>query len=43
MSAPILAGAEPWSAQGGLDGALVLHGFTGNPQSMQKTFDPRDG
>src|SRR5437763_7746764 len=35
MSAPILAGAEPWSAQGGPDGALVLHGFTGNPQSMR--------
>ena len=35
MSAPILAGAEPWSAQGGPDGTLVLHGFTGNPQSMR--------
>src|SRR5437660_1622383 len=28
-------GAEPWSAPGGPDGALVLHGFTGNPQSMR--------
>ncbi len=35
MTAPILAGAEPWSAQGGPDGALVLHGFTGTPQSMR--------
>jgi carboxylesterase len=35
MTAPILSGAEPWSAQGGPDGALVLHGFTGNPQSMR--------
>jgi carboxylesterase len=35
MTAPILSGAEPWSAPGGPDGALVLHGFTGNPQSMR--------
>ena len=35
MTAPILSGAEPWSAQGGPDGVLVLHGFTGNPQSMR--------
>jgi carboxylesterase len=35
VTAPILSGAEPWSAQGGPDGALVLHGFTGNPQSMR--------
>jgi carboxylesterase len=35
MTAPIMPGAEPWSAQGGPDGALVLHGFTGNPQSMR--------
>ncbi|HWC38914.1 MAG TPA: alpha/beta fold hydrolase [Acidimicrobiales bacterium] len=35
MTAPILPGAEPWSAPGGPDGALVLHGFTGNPQSMR--------
>jgi carboxylesterase len=35
MTAPILAGAEPWSAEGGRDGVLVLHGFTGNPQSMR--------
>ena len=35
MTAPILPGAEPWSADGGPHGALVLHGFTGNPQSMR--------
>ena len=35
VSAPILPGAEPWSAAGGPHGALVLHGFTGCPQSMR--------
>ena len=33
--APILPGAEPFSASGGPHGALVLHGFTGCPQSMR--------
>jgi len=33
--APILSGAEPWSAAGGAEGVLVLHGFTGCPQSMR--------
>jgi len=28
-------GCEPWSAEGGSNGVLVLHGFTGNPQSMR--------
>lgn len=28
-------GAEPFSAPGGPHGALVLHGFTGTPQSMR--------
>ena len=32
---PVLPGAEPWSAPGGPNGALVLHGFTGCPQSMR--------
>jgi len=32
---PVLAGAEPCSASGGPHGALVLHGFTGSPQSMR--------
>ena len=31
----ILQGAEAWSADGGPNGALVLHGFTGNPSSMR--------
>lgn len=32
---PVLPGAEPFSAPGGPHGALVLHGFTGTPQSMR--------
>lgn len=28
--AEVIPGAEPWSAEGGPHGALVLHGFTGN-------------
>ncbi len=35
MTAPIQAGAEPFSAVGGPRGALVIHGFTGNPSSMR--------
>lgn len=35
MTAPLLPGAEPFSATGGPDGALVLHGFTGSPASMR--------
>ncbi len=35
MTAPLIQGAEPWSAPGGSNGVLVLHGFTGNPQSMR--------
>src|SRR5205807_1044660 len=35
MTAPVMPGAEPWSAPGGPHGALVLHGFTGCPQSMR--------
>lgn len=36
MTAPIIPGAEPWSSpDGGPHGVLVLHGFTGNPQSMR--------
>jgi carboxylesterase len=30
-----MQGAEPFSATGGPDGALVLHGFTGNPAEMR--------
>jgi carboxylesterase len=33
---PVMAGAEPFSHTGdGVKGALVLHGFTGNPSSMR--------
>ena len=35
MPSPIIPGAEPYSARGGPNGALVVHGFTGNPQSMR--------
>lgn len=31
----IIPGCEPWSAAGDDVGVLVLHGFTGNPQSMR--------
>ena len=31
----LMAGAEPWSVDGGPVGALCLHGFTGNPTSMR--------
>jgi carboxylesterase len=31
----VLEGAEPFAAAGGPQGALVLHGFTGSPQSMR--------
>jgi carboxylesterase len=30
-----MQGAEPFSHSGGPDGVLVIHGFTGNPQSMR--------
>jgi len=35
VTAPVLPGAEPFSAVGDHRGVLVLHGFTGNPQSMR--------
>lgn len=35
MTAPVLAGAEPFSHDGGEHGVLVVHGFTGNPQSLR--------
>src|SRR3954467_7806998 len=31
----VIPGAEPWSATGGPNGVLVVHGFTGSPQSMR--------
>ncbi|MCL4421741.1 MAG: alpha/beta fold hydrolase [Actinobacteria bacterium] len=35
MTAPIMAGAQAWSFSGGSAAVLVLHGFTGTPQSMR--------
>lgn len=35
MSSRYLPGAEPWSSEGGPAGVLVVHGFTGSPQSMR--------
>jgi carboxylesterase len=35
MTAPVVAGAEPFAATGGDRGVLVLHGFTGSPRSMR--------
>jgi carboxylesterase len=35
VTAPVLPGAEPFFHRGGRRGVLVLHGFTGNPQSMR--------
>lgn len=35
MPGPLLPGAEPFSASNGPHGVLVLHGFTGCPQSMR--------
>ena len=31
----MLPDAEPYSAEGGPNGALIIHGFTGSPQSMK--------
>jgi carboxylesterase len=31
----IIPGCEPWSADGGPHGVLVLHGFTGSPQGLR--------
>lgn len=35
QSIAVMPGAEPFSAPGGPHGALVVHGFTGSPQSMR--------
>jgi carboxylesterase len=32
---PLFPGAEPYSADGGSTGVLLLHGFTGSPKSMK--------
>jgi carboxylesterase len=40
MTNPIIPGAEPWSHEGdGRHGAVVVHGFTGNPASMRGVAD----
>jgi carboxylesterase len=40
MTNPIIAGAEPWSHEGdSTHGAVVVHGFTGNPSSMRGVAD----
>lgn len=39
MPGPRLPEAEPFSADGGPVGVLVVHGFTGNPQSMRPLAD----
>jgi carboxylesterase len=39
MTIEIMPGCEPFSAQGGPHGVLVLHGFTGNPFSMRPLAD----
>jgi carboxylesterase len=40
MTNPIIAGAEPWSHEGNSPhGAVVVHGFTGNPSSMRGVAD----
>ena len=39
MTAPVIPGAEPLSHAGSRRGVLVLHGFTGNPQSMRPQAD----
>jgi len=39
MTAPIIEGAEPLSVAGSDRGVLVLHGLTGNPQSMRPLAD----
>ncbi|HUI04349.1 MAG TPA: alpha/beta fold hydrolase [Acidimicrobiales bacterium] len=39
MPAPVIPGAEPFSHAGSRHAVLVLHGFTGNPQSMRPQAD----
>jgi carboxylesterase len=36
VPAPILPGAEPFSAAGGPEGALLIHGFCGSPFAMRR-------
>ena len=39
ISGKLIEGAEPLSVRSGTYGVLVLHGFTGNPQSMRPIAD----
>ena len=39
MSDALLPGAAPWSHDSGPNGALCIHGFTGNPSSMRPVAD----
>ena len=43
MTSPVLEGAEPFSHRGGRNGVLVIHGFTGSPQSMRPVADALAG
>jgi carboxylesterase len=43
MPHPIMAGSEPFSAPGGPDGVLVVHGFTGNPDSLRRVAEALAG
>jgi carboxylesterase len=35
VTAPVMPGAEPFTAEGGPHGFLAIHGFTGTPSSMR--------
>lgn len=39
MSAPVLPGAEPYAVDGDETGVLVVHGYTGTPQSVRPWAD----
>lgn len=41
--AEVVAGAEPWSTEGGPHGALVLHGFTGNCAGVRPVAEALHG
>lgn len=42
MTAEILPGCEPYSAENGRSGVLVLHGFSGNPYTMRSLAERID-
>ncbi len=43
VGADVIPGAEPWSADGGPHGALVLHGFTGNCAGVRPVAEALHG